>query len=222
MPSGDRQVSSRGERTPQWQTRNFYTGVELQRSQASEEDFRREWQEIIDLLISNPSVVMWVPFNEAWGQFKTAEIAEWTKTYDPSRLVNSASGGNHYQAVGDIIDTHKYPEPDFPMFDGSKASVLGEYGGIALVLEDHLWSKEKNFGYIQYKTVDDVTNAYVTYAEKLKKLIAIGFSAAVYTQTTDVEVEVNGLITYDRRSIKVNEARVRTVNLEVCRSLRTK
>lgn len=89
-------------------------------------------------------------------------------------------------------------------------------------MEDHLWSKEKNFGYIQYKTVDDVTNAYIKYAEKLKKLIAIGFSAAVYTQTSDVEIEVYGLVTYDRKSIKVNEERVRTVNLEVCRSLQTK
>jgi beta-galactosidase/beta-glucuronidase len=219
MPSGDRLVSSRGERTPQWQTRNFYSGVELQRSQASEEDFRREWKDIMDLLYSNPCVVMWVPFNEAWGQFKTADIAEWTKTYDPSRLVNSASGGNHYQSVGDITDTHKYPEPDFPMFDGSKASVLGEYGGIALVLDGHLWSKEKNFGYIQYKTADEVTDAYITFAEKLKKMIAAGFTAAIYTQTTDVEVEVNGLMTYDRKVVKVNEDRVRTINREVCASL---
>jgi beta-galactosidase/beta-glucuronidase len=219
MPSGDRLVSSRGERTPQWQTRNFYTGPELQRSQASEENFRREWKEIMDLLYSNPCIVMWVPFNEAWGQFKTADIAEWTKTYDPSRLVNSASGGNHYQGVGDILDTHKYPEPDFPMFDGAKACVLGEYGGIALVLDGHLWSNEKNFGYIQYKTSDEVTDTYVRYAEKLKKMIAAGFTAAIYTQTTDVETEVNGLMTYDRQVMKVNEERVRKINREVCAAL---
>jgi len=222
MPSGDRIGSSRAERLPFWQMRGFFAGTEFKRSQASEDDFRREWKEIMDLLYSNPSVVMWVPFNEAWGQFKTAEIAEWTKTYDPSRLVNSASGGNHYQSVGDILDTHNYPEPDFPMFDGAKASVLGEYGGIALVLEDHLWSKEKNFGYVQYKTSDEVTDAYVRFAQKLKKMIAAGFTAAVYTQTTDVEVEVNGLLTYDRKVVKVNEDRVKKINRDVCNSFNSK
>jgi len=65
----------------------------------SEENFHREWKEIMDLCYSNPSVVVWVPFNEAWGQFKTEEIAEWTKSYDPSRMVNPASGGNHYDVV---------------------------------------------------------------------------------------------------------------------------
>ena len=219
MPSGDRSVSSRGERTPQWQTRNFYNGIELKRSKLSEENFMNEWKEIMDFTYSNPCVVMWVPFNEAWGQFKTAEIAEWTKTYDPSRLVNSASGGNHYQFVGDILDTHKYPEPDFPMLDIGKASVLGEYGGIALVLDGHLWSTEKNFGYIQNKSIDEVTDTYIKYAEKLKKMIDKGFSAAIYTQTTDVEVEVNGLLTYDRKILKVNAEKVKKINYEVRNSL---
>ena len=206
MPSGDR--------SPQWQMRNYFNGLELNRSAKSEENFRREWKEIMDLAVSNPSVVVWVPFNEAWGQFKTAEIAEWTKNYDPSRLVNPASGGNHYD-VGDMLDMHNYPDPAMGLFDSKRSNVLGEYGGIGLVLQDHLWEKDRNWGYVQYKTAEEATKAYVELAEKLKKLIPFGYSAAVYTQTTDVEVEVNGLITYDRKVIKLNTEQIRKVNLEI-------
>lgn len=206
MPSGDR--------SPQWQMRNYFNGLELQRSARSEANFRHEWKEIMDLSISNPSVVVWVPFNEAWGQFKTEEITEWTKDYDPSRLVNPASGGNHYD-VGDMIDMHNYPDPAMGLFDSKRPNVLGEYGGIGLVLEDHLWEKDRNWGYVQYKSSKEATDAYIELAEKLKKLIPFGYSAAVYTQTTDVEVEVNGLMTYDRKVIKLDEPRLRKVNLEI-------
>jgi len=210
MPNGDR--------SPQWQTRNYFNGLEFKRSAESEENFRREWKEIIDLCYSSPSVVVWVPFNEAWGQFKTEEITEWTKSYDPSRLVNSASGGNHYE-VGDILDMHNYPEPVMGLFDSKRVNVLGEYGGIGLVIENHLWEIDRNWGYVQYKSSEEATKVYVGYAEKLKKLIPYGYSAAVYTQTTDVEIEVNGLMTYDRKVIKLNEEQIRKVNLEICNSL---
>jgi beta-galactosidase/beta-glucuronidase len=206
MPNGDR--------SPQWQMRNYFNGLELKRSAESEENFRREWKEIMNLTYSNPSVVVWVPFNEAWGQFKTEEITEWTKNYDPSRLVNPASGGNHYD-VGDILDMHNYPGPVMGLFDSKRANVLGEYGGIGLALEDHLWEKDRNWGYVQYKTSREATDAYVDMAEKLKQMIPYGYSAAVYTQTTDVEVEVNGLMTYDRKVIKLDESRIRKVNLEI-------
>jgi beta-galactosidase/beta-glucuronidase len=206
MPSGDR--------NPPWQQRNYFNGKELERSAASESNFRREWKEVMDLVISNPCVVVWVPFNEAWGQFKTAEIVEWTKSHDPSRLVNPASGGNHYD-LGDMIDMHNYPEPVMGLFDSKRVNVLGEYGGIGLVLPDHLWEKNRNWGYVQYKTPQEATNAYVALTEKLKKLIPFGYSAAVYTQTTDVETEVNGLMTYDRKIIKLDPERVRKANLEV-------
>lgn len=206
MPSGDR--------NPPWQQRNYFNGKELERSAASESNFRREWKEVMDLVISNPCVVVWVPFNEAWGQFKTAEIVEWTKSHDPSRLVNPASGGNHYD-LGDMIDMHNYPEPVMGLFDSKRVNVLGEYGGIGLVLPDHLWEKNRNWGYVQYKTPQEATDAYVALTEKLKKLIPFGYSAAVYTQTTDVETEVNGLMTYDRKIIKLDPERVRKANLEV-------
>jgi hypothetical protein len=186
---------------------------------ASEENFHREWREIMDLCISNPAVVTWVPFNEAWGQFKTAEIVDRTKTYDPSRLVNPASGGNHYD-VGDMLDMHHYPDPVMGLYDSKRVNVLGEYGGIGLPLEDHLWEKNRNWGYVQYKTSKEVTDKYVEYAEKLKGLVPFGYSAAVYTQTTDVEIEVNGLMTYDRKKMKLDVERVRKANEAVIAALK--
>ncbi|MBU3745076.1 MAG: beta-galactosidase, partial [Sediminibacterium sp.] len=206
MPSGDA--------NPAWQMRNYFNGLELKRTKQSEDNFMREWKEIIDLTFSNPSVVVRVPFNEAWGQFKTPEVVEWTKLYDPSRLVNPASGGNHY-AVGDMLDMHNYPDPVLGLFDNKRANVLGEYGGIGLVKEDHLWENNRNWGYVQYKTSEEATAAYLLLAEKLKKLIPFGYSAAVYTQTTDVETEINGLMTYDRKIIKMNADSLQKVNKEV-------
>jgi beta-galactosidase/beta-glucuronidase len=206
MPSGDQ--------GPNWQNRDYFNGIEFNRSAESETFYRKEWQDIIDFLYSYPSIAVWVPFNEAWGQFKTKEISEWTKTYDPSRLVNPASGGNHYP-VGDMLDLHNYPAPELYLFDGQRANVLGEYGGIGLAMDGHLWEPNRNWGYVQFKTSEEATDEYIKYAEQLKSLIKTGFSAAVYTQTTDVEIEVNGLMTYDRKVIKLNPERIRKVNLEI-------
>lgn len=211
MPSGDRT-------SPQWQGHNYFNGNEIRRSPESEANYRKEWKEIMDYLYSNPCVVTWVLFNEAYGQFKTQEIVEWTKTYDPSRLVNPASGGNHYP-VGDMLDLHNYPDPKMYLYDGQRPTVLGEFGGIGLALEGHLWESEKNWGYIKLKTPDELTDQYVKYTESLLKMIKSGFSAGVYTQTTDIEGEVNGLITYDRKVIKIDEQRVRNVNQRICKSL---
>ncbi|GAE83845.1 beta-galactosidase [Bacteroides reticulotermitis JCM 10512] len=160
-----------------------------------------------------------MPFNEAWGQFKTQEIAEWTKQYDPSRLVNPASGGNHY-ACGDMLDLHNYPGPEMYLYDAQRATVLGEYGGIGLVLKEHIWEPNQNWGYIQFNSSQEATDEYLKYAKMLETMITHGFSAAVYTQTTDVEVEVNGLMTYDRKVIKLDEQAVRSVNTRICHSLR--
>ena len=210
MPNGDR--------GPEWQMHNYFEGVERVRSAESEANYRKEWKEIIDYLYSYPSIGVWVPFNEAWGQFKTQEITEWTKEYDPSRFVNPASGGNHY-TVGDMLDLHHYPNPKMFLYDGQRATVLGEFGGIGWANKDHLWVKDRNWGYVQFNSEKEVTDEYLKYAEELKGLIKQGFSAAVYTQTTDVEMEVNGLLTYDRKVVKVDEQRVRKVNQEICNSL---
>lgn len=210
MPNGDR--------GPEWQMHRYFDGSERVRSAESEANFRKEWKEIIDYLYSYPSVGVWVPFNEAWGQFKTQEISDWTKQYDPTRLVNPASGGNHY-TIGDMLDLHNYPNPRMYLYDGQRATVLGEYGGIGWAVKDHLWVPDRNWGYVQFNSEKEVTDEYVKYAEELKKLIKQGFSAAVYTQTTDVEIEVNGLLTYDRKLVKVDEQRVRKVNQEICNIL---
>ena len=211
MPSGDH--------NPQWQSHQYFDGTELKRSTESEANYRKEWKEIIDCLYSYPCIGTWVPFNEAWGQFKTVEIVEWTKLYDPTRLVNPASGGNHYPC-GDMLDLHNYPQPEIYLYDAQRATVLGEYGGIGLVLKDHIWEPNRNWGYVQFNSSKDATDEYVKYADMLYQLIFKGFSAAIYTQTTDVEVEVNGLMTYDRKVIKLDEKRLKKINMHICNALR--
>ncbi len=210
MPSGDK--------SPKWQNHEYFTGTEIQRSKESEANYRNEWKEIIDYLYNNPCIGTWVPFNEAWGQFKTEEITEWTKEYDPSRLVNPASGGNFYKC-GDILDLHNYPAPDMYLFDPDRANVMGEYGGIGLAMDGHLWMPDRNWGYVQFKNEQEVTEEYIKYAKILMDLIDKGFTGAVYTQTTDVEVEVNGLMTYDRKRIKVDTDKLRETNQAIVHSL---
>ncbi len=210
MPSGDE--------GPEWQTDHYFDGKEAVRSPGSDEEYRAELKNMIDLLKSNPCVIAWVPFNESWGQFKTVEIVQWIKSYDPSRLVNPASGGNFYP-VGDILDVHHYPDPQMTLYDGNRATVLGEFGGLGFAVENHLWDKDRNWGYVKYKTAEEVTQAYLDLTGKLKELIKRGFSAAIYTQTTDVESEVNGMMTYDRKVIKMDITRIRKMNREICNSV---
>lgn len=211
MPNGDQ--------GPHWDMHHYFDGKEVTRSIESEQNFRKEWKEIMDYLMPYPSITVWVPFNEAWGQFKTQEITEWTQYYDPSRLVNSASGGNHYLKVGDILDFHKYPSPELMMYDNERITVVGEYGGIGMPLTGHLWQPDKNWGYVQFKSAKEVTDEYVRYGQQLLELVKRGISGGVYTQTTDVEGEVNGLITYDRKVIKVEEDRIKKINQEISNSL---
>ena len=210
MPSGDG--------NPEWQMTQYFTGAERERTPESEACYRKEWKEIMDFLHSNPCIAVWVPFNEAWGQFKTDEIARWTKTYDPTRSVNPASGGNHY-TCGDILDLHHYPDPRMYLYDAKRVTVLGEYGGIGMALEGHLWEPDRNWGYVQFKTPEEVTAAYLEYTGRLLDMIPRGFSAGVYTQTSDVEIEVNGLMTYDRKVVKVDESRIRELNHKLTKAL---
>jgi len=189
-------------------------GEDMTRTAESEKIYRTEWTEIMDDLYNFPSIVVWVPFNEAWGQFKTVEIVNWTMEHDPSRLVNSASGGN-YHAVGHMIDLHRYPGPAMPrpdLFGNDQAIVLGEFGGLGLPVSDHTWQQKDNWGYQTFKNADELFDKYKSFTEKLEELIKRGLSAAVYTQTTDVEVETNGLMTYDRKVMKVPAEKLREVN----------
>ena len=210
MPSGGR--------GPGWQTDRYFDGPESLRSMESEECYKKEWKEIIESLISQPCIGVWVPFNESWGQFKTPEIVEMTKKLDPTRLVNPASGGNFY-ACGDILDLHHYPEPKMVLYDPMRATVLGEYGGIGRKVEGHTWVKDQGWGYVEFDTEEKVTDTYVEYAEQLYKMAFQGFSAAVYTQTTDCETELNGLMTYDRAVIKLNPERLSQINRKVSHAL---
>ncbi|MCH7403530.1 beta-galactosidase [Belliella kenyensis] len=188
-------------------------GTDRDRSAASEAIFKKEWKAIIDANYNFPSIVVWVPFNEAWGQFKTKEITEWTQDYDPSRLVNSASGGNFEmegaKITGDIIDLHNYPAatmPDPGIYGKDNVIVLGEFGGLGLPVYGHTWQDKDNWGYQSFKDKEALANRYGEFMKTLENLITAGLSAAVYTQTTDVEVETNGLMTYDRKIIKFDES----------------
>jgi hypothetical protein len=200
MPSGDLA-------TGRWDSRPGIEGIaeDAKRTEASEKIYRTEWEAIMNTLHNFPSIVVWVPFNEAWGQFKTKEITEWTMKKDPSRLVNSASGGNFYP-VGHIIDLHNYPTPAMPaasLFGEKQVLVLGEFGGLGLPVENHTWQQKNNWGYQSFKSKEELYQKYASFIDRLELLIKKGLSAAIYTQTTDVEVEVNGLMTYDREIIKM-------------------
>ncbi len=204
MPNGDKSPN-------RWQNRNYFKGEEKGRSEESDRQHRKELKEMIDHLRSYPCIVSWIPFNESWGQYNTAEIAKWVKDYDPSRLVNPASGGNFFDC-GDILDVHNYPGPRAFLINNDKANVIGEYGGIGYAIDGHLWKPDRNWGYVQFKSSDDVTDQYIKYLDELRNLARICYTGAVYTQTTDVEIEVNGLITYDRKIMKVDEDRIRKAN----------
>jgi beta-galactosidase/beta-glucuronidase len=199
MPSGD--LGNR------WEPRPGVYGraTEKKRTEESENIYRSEWKEIMQDLYNFPSIVVWVPFNEAWGQFKTKEIVDWTMQKDPSRLVNSASGGN-FEPVGHIMDLHNYPDPTMPqpeLFGSAQVLVLGEFGGLGLPVENHTWQQKNNWGYQTFKNKDELLKRYIEFIDRIPHLIEKGLSAAVYTQTTDVEVETNGLMTYDRKEIKM-------------------
>lgn len=204
MPSGDM-----GNR---WEVRPgvIREGVEKVRTPESEAIFKTEWKEIINEFRFFPSIVVWVPFNEAWGQFKTGEITQMTRDLDATRLINSASGGNFEMegstVVGDILDLHNYPDPVMPdpkIFGDKSIMVLGEFGGLGLPLEGHTWQQKDNWGYQSFSTAEDLKARYSALIDDLAKYIPRGLAAAVYTQTTDVEIETNGLMTYDRKVIKI-------------------
>ncbi len=197
MPNGDKHV---GRKDP-----------DIQRSPESAKQFELELSRVIDAHRNHPSIVMWVPFNEGWGQYDTPRIVNLIKKWDPTRLVDNASGWAD-RKVGDVHDVHKYPGPRAPENEPDRAAVLGEFGGLGLPVKGHTWQDEKNWGYRSFKTHQRLTDAYLSLLSKLQPLIEGGLSAAVYTQTTDVEIEVNGLMTYDRAIIKMDAKRITEAN----------
>jgi hypothetical protein len=198
MPSGDKSVR--------------VGRPDLVRSPESAKQYEFELRRMIDGRFNHPSIIMWVVFNEGWGQFDTARITQETKRYDPSRLVNCASGWNDFKGVGDVHDIHVYPGPGAPQPEAARAAVLGEFGGLGLGVDGHTWAK-KTWGYRGTSSKEDLTRKYERLLRGVWKFKdEPGLSAAVYTQATDVETEANGLMTYDRAVIKVDAERVAAAN----------
>jgi hypothetical protein len=198
MPSGDKYIGP--------------SDPDITRSPESARQYERELTSLVGGLGNHPCIVMWVPFNEGWGQYDTARIAELVRQLDPSRLVNSVSGWAD-RNVGDVYDIHVYPGPAAPKPEEKRAGVLGEFGGLGFPVRGHTWQNERNWGYRNYTNESTLTQAYLDLMVKLFPLIeSHGLSAAVYTQTTDVEGEVNGLMTYDRAMVKMDIEKLAKIN----------
>ncbi len=196
-------------------------------SVAVRKQFREELKTMIDQHVNAPSIVMWVPFNENWGAFEVTDITNWVKQYDPHRLVNGNSGFNYapgYRKAygdpgnGDFVDMHHYGriEPRaMPKPDGKRAASLGEFGGKGLFMRGHMWPV-RNDAYEMMLNKEQLTDTYVMMLTELEQMINyFGLSAAIYTQTTDVEHEINGLVTYDRQVEKMDLNKVREINRSV-------
>jgi beta-galactosidase/beta-glucuronidase len=197
MPSGDMGNN--------WQMHPGIIGYATDKDRSAESiaNFKEEWKRIVKQLAVFPSIIVWVPFNEGWGQFDTEGIIAYTRSLDPTRLINGASGGN-YSWEGDIMDYHHYPDPRMPdpKIYGQQILTIGEYGGLGLPIENHTWQQKDNWGYQSFKNAEELFDRYQAFLKTLQMLIPLGLSAAIYTQTTDVEVETNGILTYDRKVIK--------------------
>lgn len=202
-----------------WDNRTYENGTDTPVPDDAKANYYKEWGEIMSAFKVFPCIVTWVPFNEAWGQFDTEEVVKFTRAQDPTRLINYASGGNFVKCSGDILDLHNYPHPEMYLYDKDYINVLGEYGGIGWPVEGHLWQPDRNWGYVQFKSADEVLDTYEKYADMLIDLIDDGFAGAIYTQTTDVEIEVNGLMTYDRKVVKLDMERLSAINRKVIESM---
>lgn len=197
MPSGDGYIGPKD--------------ADFVRSKESAANFESEFGGVINALRNHPSIVAWVPFNEGWGQFDTARISQWTRQQDPTRWVNAVSGWAD-RPVGDMLDIHSYPGPALPKLDAKRAAVLGEFGGLGLPVEGHTWQDKENWGYRSYANAEALTSAYERLMVALRPMIGEGLNAAIYTQVSDVEIEVNGVMTYDRKVLKMDAERVRRAN----------
>jgi hypothetical protein len=208
--------------------------------------YRRELKGMIDQLYNVPSIVMWIAYNERWGQPKgpqTSWTLKWVKRYDPSRVVDGPSGWSDYEGgylksldgkgtltrtkhlpegvpeSADVIDFHAYPGPVMLPVNSHRASFIGEFGGLGLAVKGHLWDpKMRNWGYGgENDSVSAVQERYLGLMDKLAELAYLGCAGSVYTQTADVEGEVNGLVTYDRKVVKFDEKVLADAHAMVCR-----
>ena len=174
--------------------------------------FRAELRGMLEALHNVVSIAIWVPFNESWGQFDANETAKWVKEIDPTRLVDHTSGWFD-RGGGDFQSWHVYfKKLRRPRADG-RAFILSEFGGYSLKVPGHVWDETKKFGYRFYSTAQELSAAYVHLLEsELKPLISKGLAAAIYTETTDVEIEINGYLTYDRKVEKMDAEFLRRIH----------
>jgi len=180
------------------------------RSEESANQFELEYSEMINDLINYPSVVTWVIFNEGWGQYDTKRLVKWTKEQDATRLVIGASGFMD-KGTGDMHDVHGYPGPTGAALEDDRVTTLGEFGGLGFPVKGHLWDESKAWGYVNYKNILELEDAYSSLINKLHPYVSQGISSAIYTQITDVENEVNGLMTYDRALVKMDRQLLRNI-----------
>ncbi len=202
-----------------WSQGSLLGGTDCDVPQEWKDNFYKEWGEIISAFRYFPCICVWTPFNEAWGQFDTRKVVDFTKKLDPSRLVNESAGGN-YELCGDIHAVHHYAAPAMNSFEWKMANVIMEFGGLGYPVPGHVWQENANWGY--GKTLDQaqgVLDLYGHFADMLKTYIMVGCTGAIYTQTTDVEIEVNGIMTYDREVVKLDEERLKAINQSVINSI---
>lgn len=194
---------------------------------AARAQWEDEYRAIVDQHRSSPALIQWVDQNEGWGQYDQAPIADMIKAYDPSRLVDNMSGVNCCGAQdggnGDVVDHHNYVGPGNTPTEPARASVLGEYGGLGYRVPGHEWYPGGGFSYEDQPTLAALDDRLVSLLDGIREnaMPAGGLSASVYTQITDVENEANGLMTYDRQVVKVDEARVRAANEALVGASRT-
>jgi beta-galactosidase/beta-glucuronidase len=217
MPSGMAavDVNAKGKAKPV--PRTLKTGPDAHRTTMDAAQFEWELRRMIDLHINAPSIVMWVVFNEGWGQYETIRVTEFVEAYDPSRLISAASGWAN-RPIGDIHDIHSYEvETQVPPRFKDKASVLGEYGGIGWPIEEHIWDLDKQYwGYqVVYSGEELLRDYQAMFDQVLDMQRTKGLSAAVYTQITDIEGEMNGLMTYDRELIKIPVESLRKIHAQL-------
>jgi hypothetical protein len=196
MPSGDKYIGP--------------ADADLKRSQASARQYEAELEAMIERLYNHPSIIVWVPFNEGWGQYDTERITRLIAQQDPTRLVNSASGWTD-RGTGHILDIHNYPDPKMPPLEENRAIVLGEFGGLGKAIPGHTW-EEKNWGYQQMADRQELALKYEEFYVRVWEYAEKGLSAAIYTQITDVETETNGLVTYDRKVLKIEHGLLKKIN----------
>jgi beta-galactosidase/beta-glucuronidase len=188
--------------------------------EANRKQYHEDLQGMIDHLYNCPCIAVWVPFNEGWGQFDAKEIGRWVKDYDPSRLVDHASGW--FDRGGpDFISKHAYVLKLKNHADRSgRPYVISEFGGYSWMVPGHSWDESKKFGYKFYNSGQELAQGYINLLEKeLLPLVEKGLSAAIYTETTDVETEINGYLTYDREVEKMDAERIRKVHERVITSI---